>query len=199
MRAGFLIVNGRSSLHLLRTAAIGCMLLSGCREFGLIAVVDDQSPDVALVARDAGRLAIDAAPPARDDGPAVGTEGLDASQPASDADIKASGDAAVCNSARAIEVCNPIKDTGCSPELGMQCDVDLQAAVLQGQCVFKAPLPDGGGCLNVPPTETCPPGQTCVDLRECRRVCLCNSDCEPGNCCTAPLGEQGFRTCSPCG
>lgn len=173
-------------------AAVSCMLSIGCRDFGVIAVVDDRSPDAALLPFDAGRVLADAAPPSVP--PFV--EGVDAAQSSG---APPSGGPGVCNASGAIEVCNPIKDTGCSPELGMQCDVDLQATVLQGQCVFKAPLPDGGTCLNIPPTETCPPGQTCVDFGECRRVCLCNSDCEPGDCCTVPLGELGFRTCSPCG
>lgn len=176
----------------LSAAAVSCTMLFGCRDFGLIAVVDDRSPDAGFMPSDAGRVVVDAAPPSVP--PLV--EGADASEPAAD---QPSGAAGVCGSSRAIEVCDPIKDTGCSPELGMQCDVDLQASVLQGQCVFKAPQTDGGTCLNIPPTESCPPGQTCVDFGECRTVCLCNSDCDPGDCCTMPLGELGFRTCRPCG
>ena len=103
-----------------------------------------------------------------------------------------------CGQAGRIEVCDPIRNMGCSRELGMQCDVDLFASTLSGQCVFKAEPMDPAHCLNIPPTETCPPGQTCVDGDQCHKVCLCDSDCDAGDCCSTPLGDHGFKSCSKC-
>jgi hypothetical protein len=96
-------------------------------------------------------------------------------------------------------VCDPIGNTGCSHELGMQCDVDLFASKLSGVCVFSAPSPgDAGTCLNIAPTESCPPGQTCVDGAQCHSVCLCDTDCAAGSCCRKPVGNGGFKLCEPC-
>ncbi|MET0386978.1 MAG: hypothetical protein ABW321_13515 [Polyangiales bacterium] len=106
--------------------------------------------------------------------------------------------AASCGQTADIPVCNPITNRGCAGELGMQCDVDLLAGELAGQCVFSAPPPDGGTCLNIPPTESCPAGSTCVDFSECRKLCLCDDDCGAGECCAEDLGAQGFKVCSPC-
>jgi hypothetical protein len=117
---------------------------------------------------------------------------LDASTPPRAAD----GDA--CGKALHVDGCNPIANTGCATELGMQCDVDLLAAKLSGQCVFSAPPPDAGGCLNIPPTETCPPGYTCVDFSECKKLCACDSDCDAGDCCNERLGDHGYKTCGQC-
>jgi hypothetical protein len=103
-----------------------------------------------------------------------------------------------CGQPNGIEVCDPIRNEGCSRELGMQCDVDLFASSLSGQCVFKAEPMDPAHCLNIPPTETCPPGQTCVDGDQCHKVCLCDSDCDAGDCCSILLGNKGFKTCSKC-
>ena len=94
--------------------------------------------------------------------------------------------------------CNPITNEGCAQELGMQCDVDLASNDLRGVCVFSAPAPDGSTCLNIPPTESCPAGQTCVDFSECRKLCLCADDCDAGDCCNDALGSSGFKTCSSC-
>jgi hypothetical protein len=110
----------------------------------------------------------------------------------------ATADAVSCGSAQDIKVCNPIRNTGCAEALGMQCDVDLLAATLSGQCVFSAPAPDGSACLNIPPTETCPAGHTCVNLSECKKLCTCDSDCDAGDCCTERLGESGWKTCAHC-
>lgn len=109
-----------------------------------------------------------------------------------------SGSTSECGATADIAVCNPVSNTGCAAELGMQCDVDLVAPELTGTCVFSSPAPDGGTCLNIPPTESCPAGQTCVDFRECRKVCLCDSDCDAGDCCADELGDQGWKTCRKC-
>jgi hypothetical protein len=93
--------------------------------------------------------------------------------------------------------CDPIRKTGCPMELLMQCDVDLLAATPTGVCVFNAPSPDPNSCLNIPPTETCPAGQTCVEAK-CHTICLCDSECEPGKCCSEPVGIGGFKVCAEC-
>lgn len=129
--------------------------------------------------------------PAEDAGSAIAPTPDAAAPP--DAD-----DNAGCGKALKVDGCNPIANTGCAAELGMQCDVDLLASTLSGLCVFSAPPPDGGACLNIPPTESCPPGHTCVDFSECKKLCACDSDCDAGDCCSERLGDHGFKTCSPC-
>ena len=103
-----------------------------------------------------------------------------------------------CGQSLKSAVCDPIGNTGCVHELGMQCDVDIFAATLSGVCVFSAPGSDGGGCINIAPTETCPPGQTCVDGTQCSTICLCDTDCAAGSCCRKPIGMGGFKLCGPC-
>ena len=101
-----------------------------------------------------------------------------------------------CGSQAGVAVCNPITNRGCAGELGMQCDVDLLASTLSGVCVFSATSPNPE-CLAIPPTESCPPKQTCVE-GVCQTVCLCDADCGSGACCRDPLGELGFKLCAEC-
>lgn len=103
-----------------------------------------------------------------------------------------------CGRAANMDDCNPISNEGCTSELGLQCDVDMTSTEPRGICVFSAPAPDGGTCLNIPPTETCPAGQTCVDFTACRKVCLCDDDCDAGDCCSEKLGSSGWKTCGKC-
>ena len=154
--------------------------LTGCTDIAIIGVVETR--------RDAGTTR-----PAD----AGDTRVSDAGARPPDAGAAPVVDARSCGRTGTFEGCNPIANTGCSEELRMQCDVDALAS-LQGVCVFKAMPPQDGSCLNVPPTESCPPRQTCVNFSSCRTLCLCDGDCDPGDCCTTPLGETGFRTCSAC-
>jgi hypothetical protein len=103
-----------------------------------------------------------------------------------------------CGQSAQIAVCDPIRNSGCSRTLGMQCDVDLGASTLRGQCVFSTQPAAASSCINIPPTESCPAGQTCVDGDKCHSVCLCDTDCESGKCCKQPLGNAGFKLCGPC-
>jgi len=145
-------------------------------------------------------------PPRRDAGssePPVDAGRVPRPEPDAGASADASADASSpgdpggsCGRTAQIAVCNPITNSGCPVELGMQCDVDLLAESLSGVCVFNAPPPAAGGCLAIPPTESCPAKQTCVD-GVCQTVCLCDADCESGACCTGPLGS-GFKTCTKC-
>jgi hypothetical protein len=96
-----------------------------------------------------------------------------------------------------IAVCDPIRKTGCATELQMQCDVDVFAATPTGICVFSTPSPDPDACLNIPPTESCPAGQTCVDAK-CHTICLCDAECESGGCCNKAISAGGLKVCSPC-
>jgi hypothetical protein len=155
-----------------------CLALSSCSSSAVIAIVDAGTEADGGAEVDAGAL-------------------VDASS-TDDANMPPADGGAQCGRTLSIEICNPITNMGCTQGLGMQCDVNLLASTLQGQCVFSAPAVDGGTCLNIPPTETCPPRHTCVDFNECRKVCLCDTDCDPGDCCSVPLGEQGFKTCRPC-
>lgn len=100
--------------------------------------------------------------------------------------------------AKPMGVCNPLTNEGCAPELSQQCAVDLAAPNLAGYCIFSAPL-DGGAvaCLNTGLTESCPPTETCFG-GECRRYCLCDDQCDAGQCCTDPIGTQGFKVCGDC-
>jgi hypothetical protein len=93
-----------------------------------------------------------------------------------------------------IQVCDPIANTGCPAELGLQCDVDLLATTPTGACVFSAPPPDPNSCLAIFPTESCPPGSTCVE-GACLKVCLCDSDCDAAERCDLPLAASGFKGC----
>jgi hypothetical protein len=113
-----------------------------------------------------------------------------------DAGSPSEPNAGSCGSIAEIAGCNPITNTGCAGELGMQCDVDLLASTLSGVCVFSATSPNPE-CLAIPPTETCPPQQTCVE-GVCQTICLCDSDCGLGACCRDPLGELGFKMCATC-
>jgi hypothetical protein len=95
--------------------------------------------------------------------------------------------------------CNPVKNEGCSASLMMQCAVDLNAT-LAGYCIFNSGGPPpalGGACLNTGVTESCPPTSTCV-VDKCRKLCLCGTDCEAGQCCKDPVGSTGFKTCGDC-
>lgn len=100
-----------------------------------------------------------------------------------------------CAGKRTVQVCDPIANTGCATELGMQCDVDVFATTLAGVCVFNAPPADESACLNIPPTESCPAQMTCVE-EACAKICLCDADCDGGERCTKPVGSGGFKVCS---
>jgi len=131
---------------------------------------------------------VDAASPAARDAAVDGEPDAQPPNPSDD-------DAGSCG--RTIPVCDPIRKTGCPTELQMQCDVDLLATTPTGICVFSAPSPDPNACLNIPPTESCPAGQTCVDAK-CHTICLCDSECESGSCCNKAVSAGGFKLCSPC-
>lgn len=98
----------------------------------------------------------------------------------------------------AIAACNPVTNEGCPDALGMHCAVD-PAARLTGYCIFStAPTPSPlGDCLNTGITESCPPTSTCRD-GQCRELCLCDADCEAGQCCREPIESTGFKVCGEC-
>jgi hypothetical protein len=112
-----------------------------------------------------------------------------------DADLPAPDAANSCG--QKITGCDPIHRTGCAVELQMQCDVDLLATTPAGVCVFNAPSADPNTCLNIPPTESCPAGQSCVDAT-CHAICLCDSECEAGSCCSKRVGVGGLKVCAAC-
>jgi hypothetical protein len=100
-----------------------------------------------------------------------------------------------CSKRNQIEVCDPISNTGCSAELGTQCDVDLLAGALIGMCVWSSPPPDPSSCLAIFPTQSCPAQSTCVEGK-CLKICLCDSDCDAAERCAMPLGASGFKACA---
>ena len=143
------------------------------------------------------------APAPKDSGAAVSDAGVRSqpSEPDADGGGSAPGTSVAgggCGSTASIPGCNPITNEGCAGELGMQCDVDLSAPTPSGVCVFSSPSPNPGACLNIPPTESCPAGQTCVGFSTCQKVCLCDADCDAGDCCSEPLAGSGFKTCKAC-
>jgi hypothetical protein len=114
-----------------------------------------------------------------------------------DSGAKPSADASASNCAPKVDGCNPVKNEGCLAELGMHCTVDPLAFTLAGYCIFSATQDGGTGCLNTFVTESCPPKSTCFE-GQCQKLCFCNSDCDPGECCAEPLGSLGFKVCNKC-
>ncbi|MDD9936340.1 MAG: hypothetical protein OXT09_22200 [Myxococcales bacterium] len=135
-----------------------------------------------------------AAPSGTDAGPAAPDAG-DHAADVQDGGLGAAADASAACEHPAIGVCDPVANTGCPPELGMQCAVDL-ANTLAGYCIFASP-PTILPCLNTLVTESCAAGSACVD-GECRRLCFCDSECEAGQCCNGPIAAHGFSACGDC-
>jgi len=102
-----------------------------------------------------------------------------------------------CGPATAIATCDPVRNTGCPPLT--QCDIETSATVATGRCVFYQATP-GVPCSSSFVNVTCDAQNTCVG-GECRKMCYCDSDCPPGNCCndTSGPGPSGvFKLCRPC-
>jgi hypothetical protein len=194
----------------------GLVLLVGCRfgsapgdglEFGLsdsksYAGQSAPPPEAAETSEPPADASVPARPPA-----STGAAGA-TSKPTTASQASAAGKTAGatparrpaadgCGAMREISGCDPMSNQGCLPELGMQCDVDLLADTPAGVCVFSAPPPSPDSCLNIPPTESCPPQTTCVGT-SCAKICLCDTDCEAGDCCTTPVGGGGFKACGAC-
>ncbi|MFT3926451.1 MAG: hypothetical protein QM778_28155 [Myxococcales bacterium] len=152
-----------------------CFGLAGCGQFALVGVAPAE-------AGPAGDGPTDAA--------------FDGHAQASDGSTTSDADSARCD--RQVDVCNPVTNTGCSEALVQRCAPDLSSAKLAGYCTFMGEIPDGGlECFNSVVTESCPPKSTCHN-GACRSLCFCDADCGDGQCCTEPLGEQGFAVCAPC-
>jgi hypothetical protein len=171
-------VRHRTRIGVRLAAALACLALAGC----------DQFARVGLAERDAGEAA---APPAAPE--------PDAGEPAARADAGATPlDAGMELECAPIDVavCNPVTNEGCAGTLQMQCAVD-QLAILRGYCIFSSPPPGTGGCINSGVTESCPPTFTCV-VDQCQKLCLCDADCDEGQCCTQQVGSTGFKVCRDC-
>jgi hypothetical protein len=136
----------------------------------------------------------DDAPVASDD--SGGGPGADDADDADGASTTPDGGAASKACDAAVAVCDPVHNTGCN---GLQqCDVNPSVTAMPtGNCVFYSGSDGGGACTMTPISESCPPGSTCVS-GACRSVCLCNTDCPTGQCCSEPSGAQGFTLCAPC-
>ena len=98
----------------------------------------------------------------------------------------------------AIAICDPIKNIGCPSGVSMQCAIDY-AATLTGYCIYNAPpaLGMSGECLNTGITESCPAQFTCFSER-CAKICLCDAECDAGQCCSQPIQGTGFSVCGDC-
>lgn len=175
-------------------AALACaLLLGGCDQFARVGVEPQavQVPNPPSGPRDA-------AVPPQGDAAASADAGV-RTDAAIDAD--ASTDAAVDAGATCSDIeiagCDPVRNIGCSVSLAQQCAID-QLATLTGYCIFVAPSSlIGGECLNTGVTEDCPATSTCFETR-CRKICLCDADCDPGQCCTDPVGATAFLVCGEC-
>jgi hypothetical protein len=89
------------------------------------------------------------------------------------------GGANMCMPAKALDVCDPVKNTGCL----IQCDLDPAATTAQaGRCVGYFP-PILGPCSPGADPSACTGTNTCV-AGACRKMCYCDADCESGTKCT---------------
>lgn len=159
----------RSTFRVVLT--IGCFVLASCDQFARVGTLDSPAPADAMTPSDGGTDA------AYEDG---------------------SADAGASCPPVAIEVCDPVKNRGCSGALGMQCAIDY-AWPLTGYCIFLSPPAPGmtTECFNSGVTESCPPTFTCF-ADHCEKICLCDADCEAGSCCTQPVESTGFSVCGDC-
>jgi hypothetical protein len=94
-------------------------------------------------------------------------------------------------------VCDPVHNTGCNPL--QQCDVDTtQTSTPTGLCLFNSSSDAGGSaCTMTLVSESCAPGHTCVS-GACRALCVCDTDCPTGQCCSDTSGPEGFTLCGMC-
>jgi hypothetical protein len=111
-------------------------------------------------------------------------------------DDAADGEGGVCVPGPAPAVCDPIHNTGCV-NTSQQCDIDTtQTSMRAGVCVFGASA-DGAACSSSIFTESCPPRFACV-ASACRHPCSCDTDCDPGQCCSDTTGPTGWKLCGLC-
>lgn len=102
-----------------------------------------------------------------------------------------------CGPATPVETCDPVRNTGCPPLT--QCDIETSATTPTGRCVFFQATP-GVPCSSSFVNVTCDAQNTCV-AGACRKMCYCDTDCPPGNCCkdSSGPGPSGvFKLCTPC-
>ena len=107
-----------------------------------------------------------------------------------------------CQPATPPAICDPVKNFGCLVPFSF-CDIDTAQVIATGRCVFPwsstAPAPTPPACFMDVTTDTCMPTSSCVN-GTCRKLCYCDSDCQPGDCCTepAPGASTAFKLCKPC-
>ncbi len=108
-----------------------------------------------------------------------------------------------CGPAQPAAICDPVRNVGCLVPFSA-CDIDPTQAVPSGRCVFPfasapANTDAGASCQVNATTETCVPSSTCVG-GACRKLCYCDADCVPGECCTevAPGASGVFKLCKAC-
>jgi hypothetical protein len=169
-------------------ALAGCIVLAGCDQYALVGVRETEVDDTGTppAPQDAASPS-DAAAPITPD-----------AAPSSDASADAESDAAAECPPTEIAVCNPMVNDVCSAAVGQHCSVDV-LNYLTGYCVFTSmPSPQlGGECLNTGVTESCSPTTLCHETL-CRKICLCDADCDAGECCNEPIESTGFSVCTAC-
>lgn len=170
-------------------AAACCLAFAGCDQFARVGVVE---PEVENAGAGAASL------PEGEAGAAAVHDAAVADAAGGTRDGGSTSDAGTTCAPVEIAVCNPVTNQGCSAALGMQCAVDFTVP-LGGYCIFYSGPPPalGGACLNTGVTESCAPTSACVGDR-CRQLCLCDADCDEGQCCSDPLQGTGFKVCGEC-
>jgi hypothetical protein len=106
-----------------------------------------------------------------------------------------------CQPVQAPVICDPVHNVGCLVPF-TACDIDPTQAVFAGRCVFPWTTVASGGaagaCYVDATTNTCLASSTCVD-GSCRKLCYCDSQCSPGQCCTDPApGSAIVKLCKSC-
>lgn len=154
----------------------------------------DEDPTMGLRPSDAGP-SVDA--PTLDAAARVDAAPIDAKVSAKDSALPT--DAAptlLCTPATAVDVCDPVHNTGCDPFT--QCEIDPTASTASGRCVYWN-VQLGDQCSSDGLATTCEGPASCVD-GSCRTPCYCDEDCGAGSCCRAAApGPAGpVMLCEPC-
>ncbi|HEY0705154.1 MAG TPA: hypothetical protein VGG33_00050 [Polyangia bacterium] len=108
------------------------------------------------------------------------------------------GSIASCGAPFAVQVCDPVCNSGCSALL--RCDVSDTPQT--GACVGIWIGQVGDACFKGTGTDSCAAGLTCLD-NKCAKLCYRNADCTTaGTCCSRELegssGKTSFKVCAPC-
>jgi hypothetical protein len=169
-----------------------CVMVAGCAFGG---GSDDPTDGVVTLALDAGEPS--SADEGDDDVPVVVRDAstLDATvrSDAGSADAGKADAGNKCGPDKALAMCDPVKNTGCT--LVWQCDLNTAGTAQAGRCVLFNPL-SLGGCGADDLSTTCAGGSACIS-NACQQLCYCDSDCDMGKKCkgTAPGAAGPVKFC----